>query len=139
MNTAKYRSVVRALAAALPALIGCQIIAGCGLFVAGAVVGAGAYTYINGELKRSYQAGYEKAVQASVTAMKEMNIEVKSIKEQGLTTSIDGNFNGKPVKAGVARVDVNISEVGVRSGWVGVWDKSFSTEVHEKIARRLGS
>lgn len=121
------------------AIIGCQCIAGCGLFVAGAVVGAGAYTYVNGELKRSYQAGYEQTVQASVDAMNEMKIEVKSINKQGLTTTIDGKFNGKPVKTDISRVDVNISEVGVRSGYVGIWEKDFSTKVHENIARRLRS
>lgn len=139
MNKLKYRGVIRTLATPLFAIIGCQFIAGCGLFVAGAVVGAGAYTYANGELKRSYQAGYEQTVQASVNAMNEMKIEVKSINKQGLTTTIDGNFNGKPVKTGISRIDVNISEVGVRSGYVGVWEKDFSTKVHENIARRLRS
>lgn len=139
MNKLKYRGVIRILATPLFAIIGCQFIAGCGLFVAGAVVGAGAYTYVNGELKRSYQAGYEQTVQASVNVMSEMKIEVKSINKQGLTTTIDGNFNGKPVKTGISRIDINISEVGVRSGYVGVWEKDFSTKVHENIARRLRS
>lgn len=135
----KYRGLIKASMAALSALFGCQLIAGCALFVTGAVVGVGAYTYVNGELKRSYQATYDKTVQASVSAMTEMNIGVKSVKKQGLTTTIEGAFNGKPVTASISRVDVNISEVGVRSGYVGVWEKDFSTEIHEKIAQRLRS
>ena len=139
VNRLKYRGVIQSLTAALSALIGCQFIAGCALFVGGAVVGVGAYTYVNGELKRSYQATYDKAVQASVSAMTDMSIIVKSVKKQGLTTAIEGNVNGKPVTANISRVDVNISEVGIRSGYVGVWDKDFSTEIHEKIAQRLRS
>jgi type II secretory pathway component PulM len=121
------------------ALLGCQLIAGCTLFVTGAVVGVGAYTYVNGELKRSYQAAYDKTVQASLSAVAELNIDVRSVKKQGLKTTIDGNFNGKPITTSISRVDVNISEVGVRSGYVGVWEKDFSREVHEQIAQRLQS
>ncbi len=121
----------------MSALLACQLLAGCAFFVAGAVVGAGAYTYVNGELKRTYQATYDHAVQASERALAEMNISIKSIEKQGLTTVIEGNFNGKPVLVNIARVDLNITEIGVRSGYVGVWDKGFSTEIHEKIAQRL--
>lgn len=138
VNILKYRGVTKSLTAALSALIGCQLIAGCAVFVAGAVV-AGAYTYVNGELKRSYQATYEKSIQASEAALKEMNISIKSVKKQALTTAIDGNFNKKPVTINISRIDVNITEIGVRSGYVGVWDKDFSTEIHEKIAQRLRS
>lgn len=139
MTRSNCRSAIRSIAAPLLALISAHLMAGCGLFVVGAVVGAGAYTYINGELKRSYQAGYEATVQAAVDALADMQIEAKSIQKHGLTTTIDGRSKGKPVTVGIARVDVNISEVGVRSGYVGVWDRKFSTEIHEKIARRLRS
>ena len=71
--------------------------------------------------------------------MTEMNIDVASVNKQGLSTTIEGRFNGKPVTAVVSRVDINISEVGVRSGYVGVWEKDFSTDIHEKIAQRLQS
>lgn len=139
MTRSNCRSAIRSIAAPLLALISAHFMTGCGLFVAGAVVGAGAYTYINGELKRSYQAEYEETVQASMNVLTDMQIEAKSIQKQGLTTTIDGRFKGKPVTVGIARVDVNISEVGIRSGYVGVWDRKFSTEIHEKIARRLQS
>lgn len=139
VNILKYRGVIQSLTAALSALIGSQFIAGCALFVAGAVVGVGTYTYVNGELKRSYQATYDRSIQASEAVVKEMNISVKSVKRKGLTTIIDGNFNGKPVTITISRIDVNISEVGVRSGYVGLWEKDFSVEIHEKIAQRLRS
>jgi hypothetical protein len=135
VNRLKYRGWIQAAAA----LLGSQLIAGCALFVTGAVVGAGAYTYVNGELKRTYQASYEKTVQASLSALAEMKIEVQSVDQQGLTTTIAGKRNGKPVTTRISRVDINISEVGVRSGVVGVWEKDFSTQVHEKIARHLRS
>lgn len=139
VNILKYCGVIKSLTAALSALLGCQLIAGCALFVAGGAVAAGAYTYVNGELKRSYQATYETSIQASEAALKEMNISVKSVKKQALTTTIDGNFNGKPVTINISRVDVNITQIGVRSGYVGVWEKDLSTEIHEKIAQRLRS
>lgn len=137
MNPLNFRGLIRTIAAPFLALISAQIMMGCGLFVAGAVVGAGAYTYINGELKRSYQAGYEETVQASVSVLADLKIETKTIQKQGLTTTIDGRFNRKPVTVSIGRVNLNITEVGVRSGWVGVWDRKFSTEIHEKIALRL--
>ncbi|AQV02742.1 hypothetical protein B2D07_19500 [Desulfococcus multivorans] len=137
VKTVKQHNAMQSLKMVISMLISCQTIIGCAFFVTGAVVGAGAYTYVNGELKRSYQAAYEQTVQASLSAMKEMNIEVISIEKQGLTTTIEGNINGKPVVTRISRMDVNISEVAVRSGYVGVWDKNFSTAVHEKIALHL--
>ena len=51
--------------------------AGCELFVAGTVTGAGVFSYIDGELKRSYQADFNRAVTACKDALTANNLTIK--------------------------------------------------------------
>lgn len=112
---------------------------GCALVVVGtAATGAGIYSYVNGELTRSYQTSYEQALAASVAAVKGMDINVTSQTDNGLVATVAGEyFNGKPITVKVSRMDAAITRVGVRSGFFGIWDKPFSEQIHARIAERL--
>lgn len=116
---------------------GCAVVA---LGVAGMGAGLGMYTYIEGELKRMYQAGHEESVQVAVSALQELNIPVKEQTdfESGTTTVIKAERNDLlPVKITVKSETARVNEIGVRCGRVGIWDKQASEQIHTAIAQRL--
>jgi len=116
---------------------GCAVVA---LGVAGLGAGLGIYTYIDGELKRMYQANHEESVQAVNIALQELNISVKEQKpyEQGATTVIKAERKDQlPVRITVKSETVRVSEISVRCGYVGIWDKQTSEQIHSAIAQRL--
>lgn len=112
--------------------------AGCAALVAGTATGVGVYSYMNGELWRGYQAGFEEAVAGTQAALKEMKLRVT----EAAPGSLEARFkarrpDGKPVAVTVTREKPNITRIGVRSGLVGVWDKDYSERVHGRIAEQL--
>jgi len=93
---------------------------------------------MEGELTCSYQADFNTAVRACTDAAKANNLRIKGKKENSLSVEIASEYyNGKPVTIKILRIDLNISQVSVRSGLVGVWDKDFSEQIHVSIAQYL--
>jgi len=124
----------RLAAAAL--LLSLIICAGCAAMVAGA--GAGVYTYVSGELKRTYNAPFDKAVADSLAALQELKISIVHKSSTGITTTIDAEKSDKtPVKVSITILGTNLTEVAVRTGVVGLWDKKVSELIHAHIAKRL--
>jgi len=114
------------------------VTAGCSFFVAGAVTGAGFFSYMDGELTRSYQSDFNAAVKACEDALKANNLTIKEQILEGLSAEISSEYyNGKPVTIKILRSEINISTVSIRSGIVGVWDKDFSEQIHVSIAHYL--
>ncbi len=113
-------------------------LAGCALLVAGAAVGAGAYTYHTGELTRPYQAQYDPTVNACNSALRSLNFKIVEKLSDGIKTEFKAErADGTPVTVKVVMMGARITEVGVRSGYVGVWDQEVSQLIHSKIAERL--
>ena len=52
------------------------IISGCAAFIAGTGAGAGVYTYVNGELKTSYQATFDETNRACTEVLKSLEMEI---------------------------------------------------------------
>lgn len=111
---------------------------GCAALVAGAGAGAGVYTYVSGELKRTYNAPFDKAVSDSLAALQELKITFLDKRSTGITTTIDAEkSNGTPVTVIITILQTNVTEVSVRTGVVGYWDKKVSELIHAHIAKRL--
>ena len=114
-------------------LIAC---AGCAAVVVGA--GAGVYTYNAGELTRTYNVPFDKAVNDSLAALKDLKITFLDKKAGGITTTILAEKSDKtPVTVKLAIQGTNLTEVSVRTGVVGFWDKKVSELIHAQIAKRL--
>ncbi|GBC63790.1 DUF3568 domain-containing protein [Desulfonema ishimotonii] len=120
-------------------IIWCLSATGCTLFAAGAAVtGVGVYTYVDGNLKRSYQATFDRTVLACTETFGVLNISLTEKSSQGVTTVLRGKYyNEKPVTVTVRMAASNITEVSVRSGIIGFWDKSFSEHIHGHIVQQL--
>ena len=122
-----------AAALLMVSLIACM---GCAALVAGA--GAGVYTYVSGELKRTYNAPFDKAVSDSLAALQELKITFLDKRSSGITTTIDAEkSDGTPVTVIITIRGPNVTEVSVRTGVVGYWDKKVSELIHAHIAKRL--
>ena len=115
------------------------LLSGCaGVFLLGAGVGAGAFSYIAGNLTRVYEAEYQQSIQASINALEQHNFKSKEESADGLKTTIEGNINfDTPVTIEVVPVDSGWTQIGVRTGYVGSDNLEMSEQVHTDIAKEL--
>jgi protein-L-isoaspartate O-methyltransferase len=111
---------------------------GCAALVVGTGAGVGVYSYIEGELRRTYPADFSPALEATEQALESLKIRVESKTSDGITTLFKTKrTDGTPVTVKVSRVSPRITEIGVRSGVVGLRDKNVSELIHATIAQRL--
>jgi hypothetical protein len=123
----------------LSAILSCYLITvGCAVLVTGAAAGAGAYTYMNGQLSRLYQAPYDTTNQACTATLKKLKIAITEETSDGINATIKAKrADGTPVTIKTEMVEPRITKVSVRSGMVGIWDKNVSELIHASIAQRL--
>ena len=116
------------------------LLSGCaGVFILGAGVGAGAYSYIAGNLTRDYEAEYQLSVAASTNVMEELDYTRKEESFDELKTVIGGYiYTDTPVTIEVVYVDSERTNIGVRVGYVGVDNLELATQVHDEIAEEIG-
>lgn len=112
-------------------------LSGCAaLVVAGA--GAGAYTYIAGNLVREYQADYDDLVKVGHGVFDKLKIELVDDQGTGLNATIEGTKeDDTSVTITIKRLGRNHSEVGVRTGAVGYANRKQSEEIHAVILHQL--
>lgn len=123
------------LSIALPCSL---IITGCAALVVGTATGVGVYTYMNGVLTRTYQATFDRSGDACTAVLDSLAINVTEKTSSGIKTQITGQRrDGTPISVRVVMIEPRITEVSVRSGLVGVWDKKYSELIHASIAQRL--
>lgn len=114
------------------------ITTGCVALIAGAGAGAGVYTYMNGDLKRTYQADYEIVRKATDASLNDLKIIKSDENSDGIESDITAKrSDGTLVTLHVTKLGPNLTEVAVRSGIVGVWDKEVSELIHATIAKKL--
>lgn len=111
---------------------------GCGLMVAGGAAGAGVYAYAQGELQRSYGVPMDKAIMATKKTANTLNLIETGIERDSIKTIMRyKKSDNTEVTIRVQRMDVNQTEIGVRVGLVGVWDKDQAETIHNYIRENL--
>ncbi|MGB2928245.1 MAG: DUF3568 family protein [Desulfobacterales bacterium] len=114
------------------------ITSGCAAFVAGTGAGAGVYTYVNGELKTSYQAEFDETNRACIAVLKSLEMEITEKTSDSIKATIKARqTDGTPVTIKTVKITPGTTEVSVRSGIVGIWDKKVSELIHASLAQRL--
>ena len=108
---------------------------GC-LLVAGTAAGVGAAAYVGGDLEGRLEASPQRVVQASETALEEMDIKVISAD----ATGIDGKVIGrtaldKRIEITADRDGDTSSKISIRVDTFG--DESLSRQIFEKIKTKL--
>ncbi len=121
-------------------LISC-LLYGCAAVIIGAgAVGTGVFAYAEGKLSRMYESGYRETVEASIETLDSLKIPVKAKTADELKTIIAAERpDGTPVRVEVARVKPELTEVAVRTGKLGVFDKNTSRQIHDHILSRLSA
>ena len=103
---------------------------------AAAAVGAGAYFYIKGDLKRNYEAPMDKTWDATIKSVEELKLTAESTEHDAFNGVIKGKMaDGKSFSINVKRLGENMTEVGVRIGTFG--DRARSEAIHDKIHSKL--
>ena len=129
----KHRKIKAALL-----LFGIWMVSGCAAVIIGAGVGAGAYTYIKGELKRSYPAKFDKTLQICIDILDDLNQPIIDKTTDGEKTTIRSKRkDGTEQTIRVSIISIDWTEVSVRTGVVGFWKKDISQQFHEFIAERI--
>jgi hypothetical protein len=122
--------------AALLVMAGVAMLTGCVAVVVGA--GAGAYAYIDGALKRSYPADYEKTYQVCVGILKDLNQPILAEKTDGVQTTISTERSDQtPMTIKVTILEPGRTDVSVRTGTIGLWKKDISEQYHKFIEERI--
>ena len=111
---------------------------GCAVVIIGAGVGAGTYTYIKGDLKRAYNAKFDKTLNVCLSILTDLDQPILEKTTDGEKTTIQSERkNGSPLTITVSISKVDWTEVSVRSGVFGYWNRELSEQFHEFIAERL--
>ncbi len=119
-------------------LLGIWLLTGCVAVIVGAGVGVGTYTYIKGELKRSYHAGFDKTLQVCIDIIDDLNQPIIDKTTDGEKTTIrTKRKDGTDQTIDVSIISIDWTQVSVRTGVVGYWKKDISQQFHEFIAERI--
>lgn len=112
---------------------------GCAVAVIGiGAAGAGAFAYFNGKLTKTYESEYYETVRACNDTLEKLKIPITASSEDGLKSEIKATrFDDTPIEIEVIRIDRNHTQVSVRTGSMGVWDKRISEQIHGYINQSL--
>jgi hypothetical protein len=114
------------------------LISGCAALVVATGAGTGAYTYVNGELVRSYPAPYSRTLEVCTQILNDLNMPIREQSSDGARTAIAAERkDGTPVTLKITIVGLDVTEVSVRTGVVGYWNRDLSQQFHDFISRRL--
>lgn len=112
--------------------------AGCAAIVVGAAAGAGVYTWSQGELIRSYEHPFEATEAAVVKSLEYLKITINSKTQSSSVSTIKASqSDGSPVTVKIRTVRYNMTEVAVRCGYVGYWDRKNAELIHATIFSSL--
>ena len=117
-------------------LLPCML-SGCGaIIVAGA--GAGAYTYYSGNVTRTYTAEYQKTINTCLKVLSQMELRVVNRSGDEFKTKIEsGRYDDTDITIEIEKIGSNLSRVNIRTGLIGVDQKTESEFIHERIASQL--
>jgi len=122
----------------LPVLLIAWLLTGCVAVIVGAGMGAGTYTYVNGELKRSYEAKFERTLQVCIDILNGLNQSILDKVTDGEKTTITSERkDGTPQTIEVSIISKDWTQVSVRTGVLGYWKKDISEQFQEFVAERL--
>ncbi len=112
---------------------------GCAVAVIGiGAAGAGAFAYFNGKMTKTYESEYHNSVRASSATLEDLKIPITETIADALKTEIKAKrTDGTPVAIEILRIEKDLTQISVRTGSLGVWDKRVSEQIHGYINQNL--
>lgn len=108
---------------------------GCAALVVGGAAAVGTYTYVAGQLKRTYNANLETTFQATLAGCEALGLPVQEQQKQLSKASIKVLDGGRDAWIWLDAQSSTTTEVSVRVGYLG--DELASRRIHEAIQARL--
>jgi outer membrane protein OmpA-like peptidoglycan-associated protein len=110
---------------------------GCAAALIG-IGAAGAFAYFNGKLTKTYESEYHDTVRTSSATLEDLKIPITETIADALKTEIKAKrTDGTPVAIEILRIEKDLTQVSVRIGSLGVWDKRVSEQIHRYINQNL--
>ena len=111
---------------------------GCAALVVGAGTGAGVYTWMKGELLRSYAKDFDQTERAVIQSLDYLKITIDKKTQEGSETTIKAHQeNNSPVTVKIRTVRYDMTEVAVRCGVVGYWDRKTAELIHATVLNTI--
>lgn len=111
-------------------------LSGCLALVAGAGAGAAGVVYVKGKLEDEVQAPVPAVHEATVKALKDLNMPIVVDRADSLTGEVKSKLaDGKDVTIELERETQKTTKVGIRVGMVG--DEKQSLEILDQIKKHL--
>ncbi len=124
--------------AAVSLMLCIWLLGGCAAVIIGAGVGAGTYTYIKGDLVRSYPVKFDKALTVCISILDDLNQPIVEKTTDGEKTTIKiKKKDGTPQTIDIAIESIESTQISIRTGVFGYWKREVSQQFHEFIAERL--
>ena len=119
-------------------LLALVVTTGCAALVIGAGAGAGVYTYVKGELIRSYPNNFDHTQEATIQSLNYLKIAIdEKIQESSETLIKAHQSDGSPVTVKIRTIRYDMTEVGIRCGRVGFWDRKNAELIHATILNTI--
>jgi hypothetical protein len=110
---------------------------GCVAVLAGAAGGGGTAVWLSGKLSQEVNASFERAVDATKSALRSLNLKVtKETKEEKVAQIISKYTDGKTIWIDIRPITAANSKVEVRVGAVS-GDKEAADKILKRIVRYL--
>jgi outer membrane protein OmpA-like peptidoglycan-associated protein len=112
---------------------------GCAVAVIGiGAAGAGAAAYFNGKLTKTYESEYHDTIAASSATLENLKIPITETVKDELKTEIKARRpDGTPIVVEIIRIEQDLTQVSVRTGSLGLWDKRVSEQIQGYISQNL--
>ena len=125
-------------AIAITLLAAMLMTAGCAAIVVGAGTGAGVYTWVKGELIRSYANDFTTTENAAIQSLEHLKITIDEHNQTGSETILKARqSDDTPVTVTIRTIRYNMTEVAIRSGYVGYWDRKNAELIHATILNTI--
>ena len=113
------------------------LLSGCAIVAIGAA-GLGTFAYVNGKLIKTYKFEYHESVQASKDTLRNLDIPITEETLDESKSIINAKrIDDTPITIEVVRLDLNLTEISVRTGTIGVWNRKISEQIHDYINESL--
>lgn len=115
------------------------MVQGCMLLAVGAGAGAGVATvsYVKGELQTTYPTTLDKTWDATLGALKDLDLKILFTERDKITGNIEARKNdGTKIKISLLQEGTGTTILKIRVGLFG--DEAYSRAINSRIASRLG-